>query len=307
VTTGVIFDIKRFAIHDGPGLRTTVFLKGCPLSCWACHNPEGQSCAPDLLVRPDRCNSCGDCVEVCRFDAVRLNGTAVLISRDTCDVCGVCADACLPGALEVAGRDVTVSELMAEVARDTVYYDESGGGVTFSGGEPLAQPAFLDAVLGECRHRNIATAVDTSGFAPQPVFQSIADRTDLFLYDLKLMDDERHHEFAGVSNDPIKRNLDWLSQEGRPVTIRFPLLPGVNDDPANVRALGAYVSHLPTPYPIDVLPYHRIGIDKYSRLGRAYRMPEPESSNDDRIAETVDLLVRFGLSVTVKGEPYGHE
>jgi len=307
VTTGVIFDIKRFAIHDGPGIRTTVFLKGCPLSCWACHNPEGQFRAPDLFVRPERCTQCGDCVEVCRFGAVHVNGGRVVISRDRCDVCGACAGACLPGALEVAGRDVTVAELVTEVARDTVYYDESGGGVTFSGGEPLAQPVFLRETLEECRRRNIATAVDTSGFAPASVFRSIADDTDLFLFDLKLMDDERHRAFTGVSNEPVKRNLTWLSREGRSVTIRFPLLPDVNDDMDNVRALGAYVSRLATPYVIDVLPYHRIGLDKYARLGRAYRMPESETPNDGRIAEVVDMLAQSGLCVTVKGESHVHE
>ncbi|UCD25784.1 MAG: glycyl-radical enzyme activating protein, partial [Gemmatimonadota bacterium] len=173
--SGTIFDIKRFAIHDGPGVRTTVFFKGCPLNCRACHNPEGQQVGSDLLIRDERCKLCGDCLDVCPHAAVEQNGDGIRIDRLRCDLCGACAQACLRGALEIAGKSVAVSDLVQQIERDLLYYDESGGGVTFSGGEPLAQPDFLLALLSECKRRDISTVVDTSGYAPLTVVRSIAD------------------------------------------------------------------------------------------------------------------------------------
>jgi pyruvate formate lyase activating enzyme len=304
LTSGTIFDIKRFAIHDGPGVRTTVFFKGCPLGCLVCHNPEGQSRDEDVLVRPDRCTLCGDCLEICKLHAISPNSDAVRIDRTVCDLCGACAEECLPGAIELAGREVTVEEVIEEIERDTVYYDESGGGVTFSGGEPLFQPEFLTALLSECRRREITTVVDTSGYGPAETVATISGMVDLFLYDLKLMDGERHQAFTGVDNGPILENLRWLAGEGAPVTIRIPLLPAVNDDEPNIHAMGSFVASLPIEYPIDILPYHRIGIDKYTRLGRTYRLPEVEAPTEQEIAAVVDSFESFGLNVTVKGEAY---
>ncbi|KPJ87606.1 MAG: hypothetical protein AMS18_14395 [Gemmatimonas sp. SG8_17] len=305
--SGTIFDIKRFAIHDGPGVRTTVFFKGCPLSCWACHNPEGQRPGTDLFIRDERCNACGECLEVCPEVAISTDGDAVHIDRYRCNLCGACADACLRGALELAGRSVSVDEVIAEVERDVVYYDESGGGVTFSGGEPLFQPEFLAALLHESRKREISTTVDTSGYAPHAVIHDIADMVDYFLYDLKLVDEDRHRDFTGVANRPVLENLNWLSEHGATVTIRFPLLPQINDDESNLRDLGRFLSSLAQLHPIDILPYHRIGAEKYARLGRSYRLSQQPVPAAESIAVAVRLLEESGLTVTVRGEPYAIE
>jgi pyruvate formate lyase activating enzyme len=307
VTTGLIFDIKRFAVHDGPGLRTTVFLKGCPLSCWSCHNPEGQSTDREVFVRPERCDVCADCLELCRLGAISLDGDSVVVARDRCDRCGSCVDVCLPGALEMTGREVTVAEVMGEIDRDVLYYDESGGGATFSGGEPLAQPLFLERLLVECRKRQISTAVDTSGHAPASLFDSIRPIVDLFLYDIKLIDEERHQAFTGASNKPILENLRMLAEWGATVVIRFPLLTGINDDSTNVEQLARFLVALPTRYSVDILPYHRIGQDKYLRLGREYRMQDTCPPADEDVYKTAQLLADFGLEVAVRGEPYAPE
>ncbi len=302
MSTGTIFDIKKFAIHDGPGVRTTVFLKGCPLGCWLCHNPEGQSSEVELMLRLGRCNRCGDCVEACPRDAISLNANAVLVDRHRCDLCGACVDVCLPGALELAGREVGVGEVMAEIEQDGVYYDQSGGGVTFSGGEPLAQPTFLLALLRACKERGIRTALDTSGHAAPGVFRRIARYVDLFLYDLKLMSEERHREFSGVRVGPIHDNLRWLARQNASVVVRFPLLPGINDDAENVRATGEFLASLAILFPVDVLPYHRMGVDKYARLDRGYRMPELQPPSREGMGEVVRQLRGYGLHVTVRGE-----
>jgi pyruvate formate lyase activating enzyme len=270
VNTGTIFDIKKFAIHDGPGVRTTVFLKGCPLGCWLCHNPESQSFRPELMIRDGRCTRCGDCIEACAENAVSLNGNSVHIDRYRCDLCGACADVCLAEAIEVAGRDVTVAELMYELEKDVVYYDESDGGVTVSGGEPFAQPEFL--------------------------------LVDLFLYDLKIIDDQRHREFTGVGVESIHENLRWLAERGRAVIVRYPLLPGINDDEENIRAMGGFLTSLEDRPRVDILPYHRAGVDKYDRLGREARLPEIQAPSEELVAAVARRLEGSGLQVTVRGE-----
>ena len=302
MSAGTIFDIKKFAIHDGPGVRTTVFLKGCPMGCWLCHNPESQAFSGDLLLRSGRCDRCGDCVEACPLDAISLNEKSVHIHRSRCDLCGACVDACLRDALEIAGRAVSVAEVMAELEKDAVFYDESGGGITFSGGEPLSQPDFLMDLLRACKARGFGTAVDTCGHAEPEIFQQVAEHVDLFLYDLKLVDDERHLQFTGASNESIHENLRWLAERGEEVLIRFPLLPGINDDGENVDALGSLLASLPVRYPVDILPYHRMGVDKYERLERDHRLPDLQPPSEEQILEVVGRLKSYGLHVMVKGE-----
>ena len=302
MSAGTIFDIKKFAIHDGPGVRTTVFLKGCPMGCWLCHNPESQAFASDLLLRHGRCDRCGDCVEACPPDAISLNEKAVHIDRSRCDLCGACVDACLLDALQIAGRTVTVAEVMDEVEKDAVFYDESGGGVTFSGGEPLAQPDFLLDLLRSCKARGFGTALDTCGHAEPEVFQKVAEQVDLFLYDLKLIDDARHLQFTGASNESIRENLRWLADRGADVLIRFPLLPGINDDDENIDAFANLLSSLPVRYPVDILPYHRMGVDKYDRLNRDHKFPQLQPPSQERISEVANRMKSYGLHVMVKGE-----
>jgi pyruvate formate lyase activating enzyme len=207
LTTGIVFDIKKFSIHDGPGIRTTIFFKGCPLRCWWCHNPEGLTPEPELMIRANRCIRCDACLDVCPHGAISRDGDKVFTDVAKCLRCGTCVAACYAEARQIVGQEMAAAQVMAEIERDVPFYDESGGGATFSGGEPLLQPDFLCELLSACRARGIHTAVDTCGFAPWEVLDSVRKYVDLFLYDLKLMDEARHRAFTGVSNALILSNL----------------------------------------------------------------------------------------------------
>lgn len=297
MTTGIIFDIKRFSIHDGPGIRTTVFLKGCPLGCWWCHNPEGQAPQRELILRPNRCIACGACVEACDRGAITAEQGTIRTNREQCAACGACVEVCYAEARELVGREMTVTDVMAEIGRDVTFYDESGGGVTFSGGEPLAQPAFLHDVLQACKGRGVHTALDTCGYAAWEVLDRVRGYVDLFLYDLKLIDDARHRETTGASNRRILRNLWRLSRQDHRILLRVPLIPGINDDEESIRALGTFAANLPSLEGVDLLPYHSIGRDKYRRLGKDTVMPKVDPPTDEQVTQIARLLRKFGLEV----------
>ncbi len=298
--TGIVFNIMRFAVNDGPGIRTTVFLKGCPLHCLWCHNPESISRRSELFLRADRCIRCGACLEACPNAAIRREGGMFVTDRQLCRRCGRCVEACWADARAIVGREMTAEEVLEEVGRDTVFYDESGGGVTFSGGEPLLQHEFLLSVLRGCRSRGIHTVVDTSGYADTAVLDAVADATDLFLYDLKLLDDERHCRFTGVSNRLVLENLRALAARSVRIIVRVPLMPGVNDDDENIRAIGGLVASLGIGE-IDLLPYHETGLAKYERLGRACAMREVARPSPARLEEVAALLRRRVATVSVGG------
>ena len=298
--TGVVFRIARFAVHDGPGIRTTVFLKGCPLRCWWCHSPESQSPLPELALRPERCLACGTCLPFCPRQAIGIDGTSFITDRERCEACGACADACPAGAREIVGTRWTPDQLLAEIEKDVLFYDESGGGVTFSGGEPTMQSEFLIAMLTQCRARRIHTVVDTCGLAPEATFRAIAGLADLFLFDLKAMDDRLHREVTGASNARILANLSMLGELGRNVRVRFPLIPGINDDEGHVLALGRFVRLVGVTH-VDVLPYHRAGIAKYVRFGVEYRLPDAVPPPPERVDEVVAALRACGLQVQIGG------
>lgn len=280
---GLIFDLKKYAINDGPGIRTTVFLKGCPLSCRWCHNPEGQSFRPEVMVRASRCLAdCRDCVSACPERAITKSAAAPLIDRPKCTVCGKCAEVCPSQAIEVAGRRVTAADLVREIERDRIFFEESGGGVTFSGGEPMSQPDFLSDALDLCRKKEIPTAVDTCGFAAPEVMEKIAPKTDLFLYDLKHMDEEKHLACTGESNRLALENLRRLAAQGCRTIVRIPIVPGVNDGEENIRATAEFLRSLGTIREISLLPYHQMGREKYGGLekragGEAFAPPSTES------------------------------
>lgn len=300
MTNGLVFDIRRFSIHDGPGIRTAVFFQGCPLSCAWCHNPEGIAPRPALVYRESRCLRCGACVPACPQGAIALQEGAVYTDRERCLRCGACAEVCYAGARELAGRTMTVAAVLAELERDTVFYDESGGGVTFSGGEPLLQAEFLLELARACRTRGLHTALDTCGFAPWEVLDRVRESIQLYLYDVKLVDEGRHRRCTGVSNAPILENLRRLAGLGQRIILRLPLIPGVNDDAENVRATGALAAELGIAE-VDVLPYHRAGEDKYGRLGAEYALPAARPPGGDEVEAVVGVLSAFGLHIGVGG------
>ena len=297
--SGVIFHIMRFSVHDGPGIRTAVFFKGCPLACWWCHNPESQNLEPEVLYSADRCRLCGDCAAACPHGAIARSGDRMTVTGE-CQLCAACVDACGADARSVAGRTMTVSEIVAEIERDVVFFDESGGGVTFTGGEPLAQPELLEALLHACRQRRIHTTIETCGAAARDSVLRLGGLADLILYDLKILDPARHRHYTGARNRNILENLPALVAAGRPVVVRIPVVPGVNDGAAEVRAACDYLAPLAVAR-VDLLAYHRAGAEKYRRLGREYRMeqtPAPTGAAMEAIAAQMEAV---GIPVKIAG------
>lgn len=302
---GTIFDIRKFSLFDGPGIRTTVFFKGCPLTCQWCHNPESQSFQDDIMLWEQRCIGCGECISHCAQQAivkiVGIDGRSrVLTNRNRCTRCGECIDACAADARERVGRRVSVQEIMREIERDRAFYEESGGGVTFSGGEPMAQINFLRELLLACRQKDLHTAVDTSGYAAWSAFESILPLTDLFLYDVKIMDDTLHRRYTGVSNEIILRNLQSLAQRGARIIARIPIVPGINDNSDNLERFAAFASSLPALERVDILPYHPSAAGKYERLGMQYALNTintPSTGDMEAIARVLqshELPVKIG-------------
>jgi pyruvate formate lyase activating enzyme len=299
--TGTIFDIRKYSVHDGPGIRTTVFLKGCPLDCWWCHNPESQSAAPEPMLRPNLCIACDVCIETCAQGAIARQQGQLTWARERCTSCGECAAACLAGARELAGREYTPGEVLAELERDRLFYEESGGGVTFSGGEPLLQWRFLAEVLQGCRRLELHTALDTSGFAAWEVFERVLPCTDLVLFDLKHTDPAQHLKYTGVPLAPILTNLRRLGERGVPVWLRVPLVPGVNDDEPNLHRVGKLAAALPNIRQVNLLPYHNTAAGKYEHLGRPYRLPDTPAPGPAHLADLAGLLRAYHPDVRIGG------
>ncbi|HAF71147.1 MAG: Glycyl-radical enzyme activating protein family [Acetothermia bacterium 64_32] len=300
--TGLVFDIKRYAIHDGPGIRSTAFLKGCPLDCLWCHNPEGKDPRPVLSFVEARCLSCGACAAACPEGAIDFSpGSFPKTNRERCTACGACAAACPTGAREIIGRRYTPQGLIEELLQDRPFFEASGGGITFSGGEPLAQPEFLRECLILARKKGLHVALDTSGYAEPRLFLELARLSHLVLYDLKDMDEERHRKNTGVPLAPIMKNLQSLFEEGIPVWIRIPVIPGMNDGPETIRAYVDFLSRLPTKPPVFLLPYHDIGKEKYRRLGVPSRLDGLKPPSRARMEELARAFSKAGLEVHIGG------
>lgn len=299
---GRIFNIQRYSLHDGPGIRTVVFLKGCPLRCVWCHNPEGIDPEAEILRHAARCIACGRCREVCPAQGagpVKIEGEGR--GQPACVRCGACAEACPAEARRLAGRRMTVDEVLAEILRDRPFYEDSGGGATFSGGEPLRQPEFLLALLDACRRREIRTALDTSGCARPDDLFAAARLADVILYDVKTLDDDRHRRYTGVSNRPILENLHALGRRHENIWVRMPLVPGVNDAPEDVEAVVRLAASISGVRQVNLLPYHATGAAKFARLGKAFpgsRLAPPATEAVEQIAAGVQGL---GVPVLLGG------
>lgn len=299
MTSGLIFDIKHFAIHDGPGIRTTVFVKGCPLRCMWCHNPESLSSTPQILFTPTRCIGCGYCMKVCRNEAhVMVNGKHE-VDWSKCKSCGDCAKECFSGALELVGKEVSVDEALEEVLKDKVFYENSKGGLTISGGEPLAQPEFTKELFKKAQEEGIHTALDTSGYATWNVIEPILEHVDLVLYDIKQMNSGKHEEFTGVTNEMIIENLRKVDAKGKPIWVRIPLIPGLNDDRDHFMKIGELLSKIKHIERVDILRYHKLAESKYEHTGQEYRLKGLDTPEKDEVEHFKEILEHCGISKVI--------
>jgi pyruvate formate lyase activating enzyme len=298
--SGLILNIQRYSIHDGPGIRTTVFFKGCPLHCWWCHNPESQSSTPQVRVASQRCIRCGDCLEVCPAETTETPEPGQL-PLSACLLCGACVAVCPTKACQIVGQTMTVDEVMAEIQQDRVFYDDSGGGVTFSGGEPLQQVSFLRALLQACRAEEIHTAVDTCGFAPREDLLTVASLTDLFLYDLKTMDEASHREGTGVSNKRILNNLKALGKVHDNIWIRVPIIPGWNDSDDQLENAARFAASVAGVKQVNLLPYHPLGCHKEDRDPSGDGRGQVEPPRSERMNRAAEKFRAAGLTTRIGG------
>lgn len=290
---GLITNIQKYSTEDGPGIRTTVFLKGCPLRCLWCHNPEGQETRPELIYYQVRCIGCGACVEACPEKAIIPDPrTGLAPDRSRCTGCGTCADACPANARKLMGSRLTVAAVLAEVEKDAVFYAQSGGGVTLSGGEPTLQPDFCRSLLWACHQRHITTALDTCGFTKWATLEPMLEAVDLVLFDLKQMDPELHRQQVGIALEPILANLQRLNTAGKAICIRTPVVPGYTDRPENIAAIAQFLRSLNQVQGWELLPFHQLGEAKYQQLGKEYALAGLRPPT----AETMESLAAIARS-----------
>jgi pyruvate formate lyase activating enzyme len=295
--TGLVFDIKRFAVHDGDGIRTTVFIKGCPLNCKWCHNPEGISFLPQMQYFKNKCINCGECVSICKASAQRMLGDKHVFDRKSCIACGECQKVCLGEAMHLSGREMTAKEVFDAVMEDKVFYDTSSGGVTLSGGECLCNADFCASILKLCKENGIHCAVDTSGFVPKSAIDKVAPYTDIFLYDIKHFDSDKHKKFTYQGNEKILENLIYIDGKGIPFEVRIPLIKGVNDDA--IAQIGEFLSGLNNLTKVRLLPYNSIIDSKYEAIGKMSDKENMEVPDSECIERAKKTLEAFGINVVV--------
>jgi pyruvate formate lyase activating enzyme len=297
--SGSVFNIQRFSIQDGPGIRTTVFMKGCPLRCLWCSNPESQNTFPEVAHGDSLCNKCSRCVEVCEVQAISLADNGVSIDRKTCTGCGKCVEVCIPGALKVYGEEMSVEEVYQEVVKDRLFYQNSGGGVTAGGGEPLSQADFVAELFKRCQAEGIHTCLDTCGYAAPNTWKKVLPYTNLVLFDVKLMDSSAHLKVTSKSNRRVLSNLKMVASTGVPVIIRIPVIPGINDSQENITDTARYVAGLNGLSEVNLLPYHRFGESKYIMLDRRYRLSDLKSPESSDLEELISIFRSSGLDCKI--------
>jgi len=296
----MVGNIQACSIHDGPGIRSTVFLKGCPLRCAWCHNPEYQTGESALLFQPSRCIACGECVSACPEKALSVASGKPLWDKERCLTRGNCARACPTGAIELCGRRMTSAEVLEATEKDAPFFDASGGGITLSGGEPMMQPEFALDILRLFKARGIHTAVDTCGYGSLSSFMEILPYTDLFLYDIKTPDDDIHLRYTGVGNKLIFDNLRALSARAKQIWLRLPIIPGISDDPSQVARIGRTANELGLSE-VYLLPYHDLADAKYRRLGLANPMARVSPPRPDHLKRLCGILAEMGLNAHIGG------
>jgi len=292
--TGLVFDIQRFALHDGPGIRTTVFLKGCPLRCAWCHNPESQSFKPELSFWADKCQNCFSCVAACPTGAQKVVDQTHVFEHELCDACGRCVPECPHGVLKMIGEEMGVDYVVLEVMKDMAYYDRTGGGLTISGGEPMAHFDFTYSLLCGAKTVGIHTCVDTCGFVPMEKLRAVVNKVDLFLFDYKITNPQAHRQWTGVSNGLVLSNLDFLYSSGASIVLRCPLVPGVNDTPDHLDGISKLSAQYPDLAGIEIMPYHNMGRDKARRIGREPALPDLPSTDDATQWAWIAALEKLG-------------
>ena len=299
----LVTDIQKYSIHDGEGIRTTIFFKGCPLSCVWCHNPETQEYRQQFMWNQEKCTGCGECAAACPDGAVSMKGSRPVTDTEMCSVCHTCEEYCLQNAREFAGREYTVEELVREALKDQPFYEQSHGGVTLSGGEVLARDKeFLEQLMRGLTERGIRVNVDTCGYVPWENIESVIPYTDTFLYDIKLMDSGLHEKMTGAGNESILDNLIKLSKSGAAVWIRIPVVGGVNDTDRNMKeTLDFLDAHSIGQKWIHLLPYHNTGSGKYSRLGQEYRGRDFTTPSKERMQELLDMCLKRGFQARIGG------
>lgn len=304
----MIFNIQRFSIHDGPGIRTTVFLKGCPLACMWCANPESQSFEYEVAHSDLRCNGCKDCLQACPNNAIIINSKdnkkIIRIDRNLCSKCLQCVEVCYTGAIKLYGYKMTVKEVFEKVEKDIPFYTNSNGGVTVSGGEPLCQTKFVTELFKICKEIGIHTTLDTCGYANKDSFKKVLPYTDLVLYDLKFIDEQEHEKYTGKKNNLISNNLyfinSYVKSSNLQMIIRVPIIPGINDSKKNIIDIIAYIKKLDKTIKIEILPYHRLGISKYSMLDREYKLNQVKTCTKKRILDIKKIFNQHNLDCIVR-------
>ena len=303
MTQGTVFDIQTYSLHDGPGIRTLVFLKGCPLACIWCQNPESQRYQPEVMLYSEKCTGCGQCVSVCPNQAIQIVDGKSHTKRDLCRGSGKCIPICPNEARTLAGRTMSAEEVFQEVKKDEIFYKRSGGGVTLSGGEPLAQSEFSGAILLLCKQAGLHTAIETSGMAKWEAFKQVLEHVDLVLYDLKHMDSLSHQKCTGVTNELILENVKRIHKEyAIPIIARIPIIPGYNADPQNIESTARFVAtELGTDTKVNILAYHRLGETKYSRLEKENSRICITPPTVEQMTALQKTLETFGLTVSIGG------